>query len=106
MNIRPLPGFVLVSPIEDEVKTSGGLYVPENDKDKPSRGRVVAVSPLVPMNYRDFFLTDHKSTATKEYSKVKVNEVVIYKKYTNQEIEHEGKKYLLVNFSELLAIIE
>lgn len=100
--IRPLPGFVLVEPIEDEVKTSGGLWVPENNKDKPSRGKVLAIGKPIKLRKDNEWNFVEGSWS----SPVKLNDIVVYKKFTNQEIEEDGKKYLLIPFDQLLAIIE
>lgn len=96
--IKPLPGYVLIEAIEDEQKSSGGVYLPESSKDKPSRGKVVACG-------------DGEHIITKEIDGIKMapvmeGQTVIYKKWTNQEVQDEGKTYLLVKFDELLAIIE
>lgn len=98
--IKPLPGYVLIEPIEDETKT-GEIYLPETSKDKPSKGKVVEDGGWTKEwkeSWEDFqdapghvFLHGH---------------IVIYKKWTNQEVGYEGKKYLLVKFDELLGIIE
>ena len=92
--IKPLPGYCLIQPIEDEGKSAGGLYLPDSSKDKPQKGKVIVCGDY-----------------TKEYGKKKlcpvtVGQTCIYKKWTNQEVTHEGKEYLLVAFSELLAVIE
>lgn len=93
--IKPLPGYVLVSPIVDE-KSSGGLYLSDNGQDKPSKGKIVSLS-------KGYWLPDGMFHVNEE---VIQDQVVIYKKWTNQEVEHEGKKYLLVKFDELLGVIE
>ncbi|MEK9208026.1 MAG: co-chaperone GroES family protein [Patescibacteria group bacterium] len=98
--IKPLPGYVLVLPIEDEVKTSSGLYTPEMDKDKPSRGKIIAITYNETAEKKEWFNTSIVEVL------LKIGSTVIYKRFVNQDVEHEGKKYLLVNFSELLAIIE
>lgn len=104
--IKPLPGYVLIETIEDDVKTDGGLYVPETEKDKPSKGRVVACGRGTPTGkYESIAYQDRLEPIVLECP-VSAGNVVCYKKWTNQEIQHEGKKYLLVSFSELLAIIE
>ena len=97
--IKPLPGYVLVLPIEDEVKTSSGLYTPEMDKDKPSRGLVVATS----VDFTDFSASFPTPFI---HSPVKVGQTVVYKKFVSQEVYQEGKKHLLIGYNELLAIIE
>ena len=94
--IKPLPNYLLVEPIEDEVRTSAGLYVPDSNKDKPSKGKVLLVGSYMSTPNIQLPLYD-------ELSKSKT---VIYKKFVNQEIEEEGKKYLLISFSDVLAVIE
>lgn len=101
--IRPLPGYVLVEPLEEE-KSSGGLYLPDNSQDKPCKGRVISVGPMS-LDRAVIFL-DHPETAVSASAGCNEGDVVIYKKWTNQEVEHEGKKYLLVKFDELLGVIE
>lgn len=82
--IKPLPGYVLVSPIKDDLK-EGGVYLPQSSEDKPMKGKVVNKGEC------DF---------------VEKHYIVVYKKWTNQEVKHKGKEYLLVKFDELLAVIE
>lgn len=102
--IKPLPGYVLVEPIEDEQKSAGGVYLPESSKDKPSKGKIINIGKpetgdqmevKTIENYHDY----HVCSLNK-------NDVVIFKKWTNQEVEDKGKKYLLVKFDELLGIVE
>lgn len=83
--IRPLVDYVIIEPIEDDTKLSSGLYAPDSSKDKPSKGIVIDEG---------------------EVSKVKKGQTVVYKKFTNQEVTHEGKTYLIVKYDELLAVIE
>ena len=95
MAIKPLPGYVLIEPIEEESVSAGGVYITEQSKDKPSKGRVIRVS--------DGFWMDGK---WKENNLTKKGEIVIYKKWTNQEVQYKGKEYLLVHFNELLGVID
>ena len=92
--IVPLPGYVLIEPIEDEQKSAGGVYLPESAKDKPMKGKVIAVG-------NEMWLDGRYHNCP-----VKIGDTCLYKKWTNQEVQHEGKEYLLVHFNELLAIIE
>jgi len=94
--IKPLPGYVLIEPIEDEDKTVGGLYLPDSSKDKPMKGKVVDLA------YHRGAGGDIEESEPLIYK----GWIVIYKKWTNQEVTHEGKEYLLVAFNELLAVIE
>jgi len=106
MSIRPLPGFVLVEPIPEDNKTSSGLYKSENQVDKPMKGEIISVG--------DSFIEgiDIKLERIKEHelfsliNSLVVGQTVIYKKWTNQEVDHEGKKYLLIPFDQLMAVIE
>lgn len=98
--IKPLPGYVLVSPIEEEEKT-GEVYMPETSKDKPMKGKIID------------FLSYTKTSGEKEWfndivisNLIKKGDIVIYKKWTNQEVKHEGKEYLLIHFNELLGVVE
>ncbi len=94
MSIRPLPGYVLISPIGDEGKSAGGVYLPESAKDKPMKGKVIAIGGEMWLDGRY-----HNPP-------VKIGDICLYKKWTNQEVQYEGKEYLLVKFDELLAVIQ
>lgn len=109
--IKPLPGYVLVEAIEDEGK-DGDLYLPEKSKDKPMKGKVVAVGKyfLKEKDGKDWIKGHDMFVNPKDYflfrSPVKKGQTVVHKKWTNETVSHKGKEYLLVKFSELLAIIE
>lgn len=94
--IKPLPGYLLVEPIQDDSK-SGEIYLPETSKDKPSKGKTIQVG-----QFDDRLSADYRSW----HNVLRPNLVVFYKKWTNQEIEYEGKKYLFVAFNELLGVEE
>lgn len=107
--IKPLPGYVLIEPLDEDQKTSGGVYLPDSSKDKPCKGKVVSVG--IYCDAKDFaqYMVDGKvdlEGVFKYGCNVKGGDTVVYKKWTNQEVDHEGKKYLLVKFDELLGIIE
>ena len=85
--IRPLKGFVLVEPIEEDNKR-GMVYVPDSAKDKPSKGILVASGNEL----------DEKG--------VSLGNTVVYKKWVNETISYEGKEYIFVKVEDLLAVIE
>ena len=87
--IKPLQDRVLIEPKEAEAKTAGGLYIPDTAKEKPQQGLVVAAGP----GQKD------------EPMEVKVGETVLYGKYAGTEVSFEGKKYLIVKQSDILAIL-
>ena len=88
--IKPLADRVLVEPKEAETKTASGLYIPDTAKEKPQEGKVIAAGP----GKKD------------EPMEVKVGDEVIYGKYAGTEVTVEGKKYLIVKQSDILAILE
>jgi chaperonin GroES len=89
VKIKPLADRVLVEPQEAEQKTASGLYIPDTAKEKPQRGIVVAAGP-----------------GTKDDKmEVKAGDVVLYGKYAGTEISYNGKDYLIMRQSDILAII-
>jgi chaperonin GroES len=87
--VKPLADRVLVIPMEAEEKTSSGIYIPDTAKEKPQKGTVVAVGP-----------------GTKDVTmEVKVGDVVLYGKYSGTEINVDGKDYLMMKQSDILAKI-
>ncbi len=89
LNIKPLADRVLVEPAPAETKTSGGIIIPDTAKEKPMRGKIVAVGNGKP---------DEPMT-------VKVGDVVLYGKYAGTELSIEGKEYLIMKESDIYAII-
>ena len=89
MTIKPLADRVLVEPKAAETKTAGGLIIPDNAKEKPQEGTVLAVGP----GKKD------------EPMEVKVGDKVLYGKYAGTEINAEGKSYMIMSQSDILAII-
>jgi chaperonin GroES len=89
VNIKPLGSRVLVEPHAAEVKTASGIIIPDSAKEKPQRGTVVAVGP-----------------GTKEVEmEVKEGDVVLYGKYAGTELAVDGKDYLMMSQSDILAIV-
>ena len=89
MNIKPLADRVLIQPAEAEQKTASGIIIPDTAKEKPQRGKIVAVG---------------KGTKDVEMT-VKVGDEVLYGKYSGTEIEYEGVKYMIMKESDIYAII-
>ncbi len=95
MKVRPLADRVLVKPLEEEDKTPGGIILPDTAKEKPMRGRIVAVG-----NGK----VDDKGERIK--MEVKVEDVVLYGKYSGTEIKIDGEEFLIMRESDILAIVE
>ena len=89
MKIKPLADRVLVLPAPAEEKTIGGIIIPESAKEKPLKGKVIAIG-----------------NGTKdEEMVVKPDDTVLYGKYAGTEIELDGEKYLIMKQSDILAIL-
>ncbi len=89
MNIKPLADRVLVEPKEAETKTASGLYIPDTAKEKPQQGKVIATG----------------SGKKDEPMELKVGDIILYGKYSGTEITVEGKEYLMMRQSDVLAVI-
>ncbi len=92
LKIRPLDDRVVVEPLEAEEKTAGGILLPDTAKQKPQRGRVVAVGPGK--------LNDNGERVA--LSVVKGDEV-IYGRYAGNDIEVDGKDVKILRESDILA---
>jgi chaperonin GroES len=84
INIQPLGTRVLIRPLEQEAKTTSGLYLPETAKEKPQTGEVVAIG-------------DDESI------KLKVKDRVLFAKYSGTEFKFENVDYLLLESNDILA---
>ena len=89
MNIKPLADRVLIEPAAAETKTIGVIIIPDTAKEKPLQGTIMAVG-----------------NGTKDEEMIlKEGDKVLYGKYAGTEIEHEGKKYLIMRQSDVVAIL-
>ncbi|MDQ7820670.1 MAG: co-chaperone GroES [Armatimonadota bacterium] len=96
MKLRPLGDRVLVRPIEDEERTSGGIVLPDTAKEKPQRGEVVAVGP-----------GEWDEEGEKRLPlDVKVGDHVLFAKYAGTEVKIDGVEHLILRHSDILAIVE
>lgn len=89
LNVKPLADRVLVEPAAAEQKTAGGIIIPDTAKEKPQKGTIVAVG----------------NGKKDEPMTVKVGDTVLYGKYAGTEISVDGKDYLIMRESDILAII-
>ena len=87
--LKPLADRVLIEAAKAEEKTAGGIIIPDTAKEKPQRGKVIAVG------------TGKKD----EPITVKVGDNVLYGKYSGTEINIEGKEYLIMRESDIFAIL-
>jgi len=95
VKIRPLQDRVIVKRIEEEEKSKGGIIIPDTAKEKPQEGKIVAVGrgkvgddgKIVPLD-------------------VKVNDRVLFGKYSGSEINMDGEEHLIMREEDILGIIE
>lgn len=93
INLKPLGDRIIVERLEAENKTKGGIIIPDTAKEKPSKGKVVAVGAgalnnegkVIPMN-------------------LKVGDIVLFAKWGGTEVKIEGKDYIIMKESDVLAV--
>ncbi|MEA2834190.1 MAG: chaperonin GroES [Methylobacteriaceae bacterium] len=95
MKFRPLHDRVVVRRIEGEEKTKGGIIIPDNAKEKPQEGEVIAVGPgardeagkLVPLD-------------------LKAGDRVLFGKWSGSEVKLDGEDLLIMKESDIMGVIE
>ena len=95
MKIRPLQDRIIVKRIEEEEKSKGGIIIPDTAKEKPQEGKVVAVG-------KGKVSDDGKLTPLD----VKVNDRVLFGKYSGSEINIDGDEHLIMREDDILGVIE
>ncbi len=95
LKIKPLADRIVVEPLEAESKTKSGIILPDTAKEKPQEGKVVAVGKGK---------TDDKGKVIP--MEVKVDDRVLYGKYSGTEVTIEDKQYIILREEDVLAIIE
>lgn len=95
VKIKPLDDRVVIEVLEAEEKTAGGIVLPDTAKEKPQKGKVVAMGPGK--------LLDNGDRAN---FSVKKNDLVLFGKYSGQDITVEGKEFKIMRENELLARFE
>lgn len=96
MNLKPLSNHLFLEPLEEEKVTKSGIVLPDTaEREKPTRGKVIAVGPGK---------TNEKGERIP--MSVKVGDTVLFKKYGPDEVELDGKKFLVGDEDDILAVIE
>jgi chaperonin GroES len=95
VKIRPLQDRVIVKRIEEDEKSKGGIIIPDTAKEKPQEGKVVAVG-------KGKVTDDGKITPLD----VKVNDRVLFGKYSGSEISIDGDEHLIMREEDILGVIE
>ena len=95
MEIKPLSNNVVIEPIEEATTTASGIVLPDTaEKDKPQKGKIVSVG------------LGKMSDGQRIPMEVKVGDKVIFERYSPSKIKIDGKEYLLISESDVLAIID
>jgi len=95
VKIRPLQDRVIVKRVDEEEKSKGGIIIPDTAKEKPQEGKVVAVG-------KGKVGDDGKTTPLD----VKVNDRILYGKYSGTEINFDGEEHLIMREEDILGVIE
>ncbi len=95
MKIRPLADKVLVQRLEAQTKTTGGIVLPDSAKEKPQRGKIISVG--------DGKVLDD---GTVQKLQVKKGDMVLFTSYAGTEVKINGKEYLIMSESDIMAVIE
>ncbi len=95
MKIKPLDDRIVVKPLEAEEKTAGGIVIPDSAKEKPAKGKVMALGP-------GKMLKDGKRAALS----VKKNDVIVYSKYAGNEVKIDGEELVIMREDDVLGIVE
>lgn len=96
MKLTPLADKLIVEPISENEVTKAGIILPDTvDKEKPEKGKIIAVGSGK--------LLDNGQRIA---SQVKVGDMVLFRKYSPDDVKVDGKEYLILSESDILAIIE
>lgn len=93
--IRPLADRIMVQPEEAESKTAGGIVIPDTNKEKPMRGKVVATGN-----------GKYEDNGNLRPLQVKVGDKVLYGKYAGTNVELDGAEFLVMREEDVMGIIE
>jgi chaperonin GroES len=95
MNVRPLNDRVLVKRLEEEAKTAGGIYIPDSAKEKPTRGKVIAVGS-----------GRANDEGERKPLDVKAGDEILFGKYAGTEIKIDGEELIIMREDDILAVVE
>jgi chaperonin GroES len=95
MDVRPLHDRIIVRRHEEDEQNSGGIIIPDTAKEKPQRGTVIAAGNGTV-----------KDDGTRLPLDVKAGDVILFGKYTSQEIKLDGEEFLIMREDEVLAVVE
>jgi len=95
MNVRPLHDRILIQRLDEGEQKVGGIIIPDSAKEKPQQGKVIAAGAG---KVRD--------DGTRQTPDVKAGDLILFGKYSGQEIKLDGENYLIMKEEDVLAVIE
>jgi len=95
MNVRPLHDRIIIQRIEEGEQKVGGIIIPDSAKEKPQQGRVIAAGT-----------GKVKDDGTRQQPDVKAGDLILFGKYSGQEIKLDGEEYIIMREDEILGVIE
>jgi chaperonin GroES len=95
MNVRPLHDRIIIQRIEEGEQKVGGIIIPDSAKEKPQQGKVIAAGT-----------GKVKDDGKRQPLDVKAGDLILFGKYSGQEIKLDGEEYLIMREEEVLGVIE
>jgi chaperonin GroES len=95
MNVRPLHDRIIIQRLEEGEQKVGGIIIPDSAKEKPQQGKVIAAGA-----------GKVKDDGTRQAPDVKAGDLILFGKYSGQEIKLDGEDYLIMREDEVLGVIE
>ena len=95
MNVRPLHDRLIIQRLEEGEQKVGGIIIPDSAKEKPQRGKVIAAGT-----------GKVKDDGTRQLPDVKTGDLILFGKYSGQEIKLDGEEYIIMREDEILGVIE
>ena len=95
MHVRPLHDRIIVRRLEEGEQTIGGIIIPDTAKEKPQRGKVISAGN-----------GKVKDDGKRIPLDVKAGDLILFGKYTSQEVKLDGQEYLIMREDEVLAVID
>lgn len=94
MSIKPLGDRIVIKVIEDTEQTSGGIFIPDNAKEKPQKGEVIAVGEGKTLD-----------SGSREPMDVKVGDIILYAKYSGTDVKIENETFKILSIKDALGIL-
>src|SRR5207253_5153398 len=95
MNVRPLHDRLIIQRLDEGEQKVGGIIIPDSAKEKPQQGKVIAAGA-----------GKVKDDGTRQLPDVKAGDLILFGKYSGQEIKLDGEDYLIMKEDEVLGVIE